>query len=248
MDDSTHHDRLSRIRTHWTLLRQAHEGEEDAATRAQAALLERYSAAIYRYLLGALRDPEAAQDFSQDFALKFIQGAFRRADPDRGRFRDFVKTSLYHLIVDHQRGRARGPRGLAEESQVGDERTPPPDYDQHFNDRWREELLNRTWDELAQPPGADRAALSYRAPLPCRASRGPAPGMAEALGAELGKPLTPGGVRQTLHRAREKFADLLLEEVAHSLQSSDARKLEQELIDLGLLAYCRSAVERRLRE
>jgi hypothetical protein len=52
-------------------------------------------------------------------------------------------------------------------------------------------------------------------------------------------------VRQTLHRAREKFAVLLLDEVARSLQTDDLDRIEQELIDLGLQSYCRSALTRR---
>jgi hypothetical protein len=69
--------------------------------------------------------------------------------------------------------------------------------------------------------------------------------MAARLGARLGRPLTAAGVRQTLRRAREKFSDLLLDEVAHSLQTADPGAVEQELIDLGLLSYCQDALQRR---
>jgi hypothetical protein len=58
--------------------------------------------------------------------------------------------------------------------------------------------------------------------------------MAQVLGHRLGKPLTAAAMRQTIHRAREKFADLLIDEVARSLQTGDVERLEQELIDLGL--------------
>ena len=68
--------------------------------------------------------------------------------------------------------------------------------------------------------------------------------MAQQLSERLHRPLTADGVRQTLHRAREKFADLLLEEVSRSLETEDHDRLEQELIDLGLLAYCRSALQK----
>jgi RNA polymerase sigma-70 factor (ECF subfamily) len=72
--------------------------------------------------------------------------------------------------------------------------------------------------------------------------------MARQLQARLGKPLTGAGVRQTLHRARERFADLLLEEVARSLETSEVDRLEQELIDLDLLTYCRDALDRFARK
>ena len=71
------------------------------------------------------------------------------------------------------------------------------------------------------------------------------PEMAEQLAAQLGKAMTAVALRQTLHRAREKFATLLLEEVVQSLDNPTPEQLEQELIDLGLLEYCRAALEQR---
>ena len=69
--------------------------------------------------------------------------------------------------------------------------------------------------------------------------------LAQQLSARLNRPLTAPGVRQILHRARAKFGELLLEEVFHSLRYPSAELLEQELIDLGLLPYCRPALQQR---
>jgi hypothetical protein len=68
--------------------------------------------------------------------------------------------------------------------------------------------------------------------------------MAERLTAQLGKPMTPENVRKTLQRAQAKFADLLIDQVAESLDAPSA-DLEAELKELDLLKYCRSALERR---
>ncbi len=68
--------------------------------------------------------------------------------------------------------------------------------------------------------------------------------MAEQLSGILGKPLTAAGVRKTLDRARDRFADLLLGEIAHSLADPTPDQLEEELIDLNLLEHCRPALER----
>ena len=73
----------------------------------------------------------------------------------------------------------------------------------------------------------------------------PSPQLAERLAAELGRPMTADGVRQALHRARGRFAELLLDEVAQSLTAPDPEQLEQELIDLRLLSYCQPALNRR---
>jgi hypothetical protein len=59
----------------------------------------------------------------------------------------------------------------------------------------------------------------------------------------VGKAFTIAGTRQLLHRARKRFAELLLDEVARSLPTSAPDHLEQELIDLNLLHYCRSALK-----
>jgi hypothetical protein len=74
------------------------------------------------------------------------------------------------------------------------------------------------------------------------------PQMAKQLSAQLSKPVTAEWVRQTLHRGRDKFAELLLTEVADTLQEPSVEGLEEELSDLGLLTYCQTAVERYRRK
>src|SRR5262249_34829660 len=108
MDDREFENRLSQIATRWSVLLQAHQ-ETDAAAAARQQLLERYCGAVYRYLLAAVRDHHAAEDLTQEFALRFVRGQFRLADPERGRFRDYVKTALFHLVDDYRRRQGRAP-------------------------------------------------------------------------------------------------------------------------------------------
>src|SRR5437868_15369064 len=110
MDAAELSQRLSRIDTLWTMLLRAHGGEPGAVQDAQCKLLERYRGAVYRYLLGAVRDADAAEELAQEFALRFVRGDFRRASPDRGRFRSYLKTALIHLVTDYHRARQRAPR------------------------------------------------------------------------------------------------------------------------------------------
>ena len=54
-------DRLSRIETLWSVVRQAHDGAaSDSRSAAQKQLLEQYGGAVRRYLLAALRNQDAA--------------------------------------------------------------------------------------------------------------------------------------------------------------------------------------------
>ena len=91
--------RLSRISTIWTVLHQAHGGTEDDRTAAHSMLMARYGGAVHRYLLATLHDPHAADDLSQEFALALVRGAFHKVEPDRGRFRDYVKTVLFLSLI-----------------------------------------------------------------------------------------------------------------------------------------------------
>ena len=71
------------------------------------------------------------------------------------------------------------------------------------------------------------------------------PELAAGLSEKLGKPINAGAVRVLLHRARDAFAELLLDEVIESLADESLDEAEEELIELDLLEYCRPALDRR---
>ena len=77
-------DRLSQIETRWTLLLQAHRDPDATQHTALATLLPRYCRAVFRYLLRLVGDEDGAEELCQEFALRFLRGDFRRADPGRG--------------------------------------------------------------------------------------------------------------------------------------------------------------------
>lgn len=233
---------LNEIATLWTIVHQAHHGPTERVGPAQQELMERYSGSVYRYLLGALRDKDAADDLFQEFALRFLRGDFRNANPERGRFRDFVKTALYHLIVDYQNRRKAAPVSMA----VEEKGLEPVTYDLSYSEQefllsWRNEVLGRAWEALAADSQIYYQVLRFRAEHPDLSSAQ----MAEQLGPAMAKPVKPDWVRQTLKRARDRFADLLLAELASSLDHPSRERLEEELTDLHLLHYCQEALQRR---
>lgn len=235
---------LSSISTLWTVVCQAHAGPPEAVPAAQRELLQRYGRAVHRYLLGALREAEAADELGQEFALRFLRGEFRGASPERGRFRDYVKGVLWHLIADHHRRRGRSPALPADTLEPADPTADPAALDRQFRVTWREELMARAWDALAALE--ERTGRPFHTVLRLRADQ---PGlrsadMAGQLSAGLGKPVGADWVRQTLHRAREKFVELLVHEVVQTLHRPNVELLEQELAELGLLEHCRPAVDR----
>ncbi len=239
--------RLSRIETLWSVVRRANDGTAEKARQAQQSLLERYGGAVRRYLLGSLRSEDAADEVFQEFSLKLVSGAFHKANAGHGRFRSFLKTTLFHLIIDYQR---RGNRD-AKRAQLGD--TPDrlfcedslAEEDRAWTQSWREELLAKGWAALAQTEQATGTpyytVLRFRSEHPELRSQE----IADQLNTKVTKKLGSSSVRVLIHRAREFLAEQLLDLVLDSIDNASLEECEQELIDLNLLEYCRLALQRR---
>jgi RNA polymerase sigma-70 factor (ECF subfamily) len=219
-------NRLSRISTAWTLLAQAHGGQAPA----QLELMRRYHGAVYRYLLGAVRQEDQALELFQEFALRFLQGRLRHAHPERGRFRDYLKVTLSHLVTDFHRERRR-TRPLP----AGEPTAEPTVPEDPFLSSWRDELLTQAWATLARENPNYYCALSAQAAQPEQSAEA----LAGLLTTQFQKPASAASARVTLHRARQKFADLLVDEVRRTLQYPSAVELEQEIKALGLHGYCK---------
>jgi RNA polymerase sigma-70 factor (ECF subfamily) len=238
--------RLNQIVTLWSRVREAHNDSGEPGRKARQELLERYDGPIHRYLLGALRNADDADELAQEFAMRFLHGDLRGADPQRGRFRDFVKGVLFHMVADFHSKRKRQPVLLSPDApEPGADCSLVAEREEAFRTSWRDELLARAWDALeacekeqGQP---FYTVLRFRADNRDMSSAE----MAEHLSGPLGKPLTAAGVRKTLERARDRFGDLLLEEIAQTVAEPSRDRLEEELIDLELLEHCKSALDRR---
>jgi RNA polymerase sigma-70 factor (ECF subfamily) len=228
--------RLSRMSTQWALIEQAHAGPGDEAAEAQRRLMHRYCGAAYRYLLAAVRDEDVAMDLCQEFAVRFVRGDFRRAAEARGRFRDYVKAALRHLVADHHRQRQARPQPLP-----ADLPAPAEADEDAFLASWREELLSKTWEALAAAHPPLHAVLKRHAERPDASAAELAAGFAP----DPGRLVTAGNVRVMLHRARARFAELLVAEVARPFGTPTPAELRDELHALGLLKLCGPALDRR---
>jgi DNA-directed RNA polymerase specialized sigma24 family protein len=236
--------RISRIATNWPLLQQAHDGPLDKQPAARKELFNRYAPAVRTYLLKSLRNPDAADEVFQEFALRVVRGDFHRANPGRGRFRHLLKTVLHHLVADYWRREYRQPRGIGDNaSELAAAETPElNDFEQAMVDNWRDEVMVRAWQmlEKAEQEGgpAFHSVLKIRTAEPNLKS----PELAALLSKQLGKPITAVNLRKMLDRARHKLAQLIVELVVHARQPGTAQELIDELTDLRLNEYCLQAV------
>ncbi len=218
---------LTELVTCWTTVRTAHtpgpEGEF-----AMRELIGRYHDAVERYLRLKLRDTNLADEVFQEFWTKLLTHKLAGADHNKGRFRDYLRTVLHRLIIDHFRSRkiqSLPPGDLL------DPATPDADYDRV----WREAVIKRVWARLeayeaSTPKNRYATVLHLRVGNP----KASIEEIAERLSTQTGGKVTPEAFRKTLQRARGKFLELLISELKATIHPSTIEDIEAEINDLGL--------------
>ena len=219
--------RLTDIPTSWTTIRTAHTAGE-GSDKAMGDLIGRYHDAVGRYLRLKLRDENLADEVSQEFWTKLLTHKLAGADPSKGRFRDYLRTVLHRLIIDHFRGRK------LQQLPPGDLLDPScPDVD--FDQVWRESVIKRVWSRL-ETYEVTTAKNRYATVLHLRVGSPDAPieELAQKLGTQLNAKVTPEAFRKTLQRSRSKFLELLIQELKETIHPAEPDDIEAEIFDLGL--------------
>jgi RNA polymerase sigma-70 factor (ECF subfamily) len=218
---------LTELETSWTTIRTAHiAGPEGQA--AMGELIGRYHDAVLRYLRLKLRDANLADEVFQEFWTKLLTHKLAGADCNKGRFRDYLRTVLHRLIIDHFRGRklqALPPGDLLDPSQ------PDDDYDRV----WREAVLKRALTrletyELKTSKNRYATVLALR-----RDNEGKSiEEIAQKLSEQIGTKVSPESFRKTLQRARNKYFELLIQELRETIHPATDDDIEDEIQALGL--------------
>jgi DNA-directed RNA polymerase specialized sigma24 family protein len=81
--------------TRWSLVVAAGDPHRKEARSALVSLCEHYWYPLYAYLRRHGYPSHEAQDLTQEFFIRVLEGRYLdRADPEKGRFRSFILTSL----------------------------------------------------------------------------------------------------------------------------------------------------------
>lgn len=220
-------EQLSNLKTSWTQIHSAHI-PGPAGQVAMQELISRYHDAVERYLRLKIKDQNLADDVLQEFWAKVLNHKLAGANETKGRFRDYLRTILHRLMVDHFRARkttSLPPGELPEPEQ------PDKDYDSV----WREVLIKRVWGRL-ELYEAGTKNNRYATILKLRVSDPDASiqDLVDKLNASSDQTFTAEAFRKTLQRARMKFFDLLIQELRETMANPTPEDIENELNDLGL--------------
>lgn len=232
--------RLDGIETQWSLLRRSSGMTSGDAAAARQLLVLRYAKAIRGYSRALVGNDEGADELSQDVVVRLLQGDFAGADPDRGRFRDLLRTAIRNMARNRwAKSATRQASPLLDDHRADD----ADDDNDPWLDQWRDTLLDNTWQELRtsqeKTPGSWLyAVLRARTDHPDESSEA----LAERLSNEWKRPINAASVRQNLKRARTRFCELLVNELREGLDHPTRERLQDELIAIGLWSLVKDAL------
>jgi RNA polymerase sigma-70 factor (ECF subfamily) len=211
--------------THWSVVLAAQGGATPAAQAALEKLCRTYWRPIYGFIRRHGIGPEEAKDLTQGFfALLLERRDLDAVRKEKGRLRSYLLASLKHFLINERNRGLAIKRGagqqlipldeLRERERGGFEPSDTLTADQIYERRWALSLLDQVMTRLGEEYRAmgniqlfDRLQKSLT-DEPDRCS--PAD-----TAREFG--MTESAVRQASYRMRERYRQLLREEIAHTV-------------------------------
>lgn len=206
--------------TRWTLVRSAQQSPE-ARRAAMEELLAAYWKPLYGFVRRKGRSIEDAKDAVQGFCAHLMQRDFlERMDPGKGRFRSYMRASMDHyLINEHEKQAAQKRGGGARVVPLDAERVEaelgagPEEPGAAFDRAWARAVMERALEKLRAEFETGKRRGSFELVQSFFGFNDP-PSYAEAA-----KKHGMGVVqlKAFLHRARERFRELVREEVVQTV-------------------------------
>jgi RNA polymerase sigma-70 factor (ECF subfamily) len=219
--------------TSWTLVVAAGDPRRKEARSALVSLCESYWYPLYAYLRRRGYPADQAQDLTQQFFMRVLEGRYLdHADPEKGRFRSFLLTSLKFFVADekdrHRAQKRGGAAVLPLEFSSGEKRYQrEPAHDETperiFERRWAVLVLERVVDKLrnefvhhGRPDHFERLKVFLL-------------GHSDAPYTTLAREMntSEGALKVAVHRFRKRYRELLRQEIADTV--ADPADVDSEL-------------------
>ena len=218
--------------TQWSQVLAARDATGTKSRQALAALCEAYWYPLYAYVRSPLcqgHDPDESRDLTQAyFAYLLEKNILEDVEPSKGRFRSFLLASLKHFVANELRKERTLKRGggtqtlsldtEAAENRYGLEPVERLTPEQVYEHRWALTVLERAGERLNAEWAEGERARQFEHLKPHLTGQEPRTGYRE-LASELG--MTQVALRGALHRMRQRFGELIRDEIAGTVANPD---------------------------
>jgi RNA polymerase sigma-70 factor (ECF subfamily) len=225
--------------TRWTLVIAAGDPNRKDTRSALVSLCENYWYPLYSYLRRRGYPADDAQDLTQEFFVRVLEGRYLdRADPEKGRFRSFILTSLKFFVADegdrHRAQKRGGGAVLSLDFHSGEDRYQrEPAHDETpewiFERRWALTMLDRVMEKLrtefvqhGRPEHFERLKIFLL---------GQSDAPYAALAGEM--KTSEGALKVAIYRLRKRYRELFRQEIADTV--ADPAEVESELRFLAVV-------------
>jgi len=226
IDGTTHHGAAFNT-THWSVVLEA-QGESPTARAALEKLCRTYWRPIYGFVRRQGVGSEEAKDLTQGFfALLLERRDFDAVRKEKGRLRSYLLTSVKHFLTNEHNRTLAIKRGagqqliplddLAERERIGFKASDALPADQIYERRWAlsvlDQVLARLGDEYREA-GNINLFDQLQKSLTDEPDRNTPADMAKEFG------MSESAVRQASYRLRQRYRQVLREEIAHTVMAA----------------------------
>ena len=209
--------------TRWSVVLGAQRPGDPRYLEHWDALVGIYWRPVYRSIrFRWSKPPEEAKDLTQAFFAALFDGGLRDPNPERGRFRSYLRGALENFLRNANRDAGRLKRGGgAIPVPLEDDAVVAPGEDL-FEREWKRSIFERALERLGSLESPEAVACFRRAYVD------PVPRSYPEIARELGLPLTQ--VTNLLRAARVRMRDLVRAIVRESCETEE--DFEREMREL----------------
>jgi RNA polymerase sigma-70 factor (ECF subfamily) len=215
--------------THWSVVLAAGRSDSPDSQAALETLCRAYWYPLYAYVRRRGCTPEDAQDLTQEFFHRLLASDWiARAERTKGRFRSFMLAGLQNFLSNEWQKGQRLKRGggrdvihldaMAAEERYQFEPTDDASADKLFERRWALTVLNHVLERLQAEQTAAGTAPRFEIMRGVLLDEPHQDGYA-ALAQRFG--VTESTVKSWVYRLRQRYRELLYEEVAQTVGSRE---------------------------
>ena len=219
--------------TQWSQLL-ANRGDPQARRQALDVLVRTYWSPLYHYVRRTGRDAQAAEDVVQGLLATLIEGdALARLDPSKGRLRSYLLRATQNYLRKQHRKQTAMKRDVGKVTELAGAEAAehmlshaPPDPEAAYNQQWTATILDNALQRLKSEyeDGTRTGPFELVAQFFSGAEFPPYRQLAATHDMSVPQ------LKSFLHRARQRFRELVRDQVEQTVASVDETESELEQV------------------